>query len=41
MLMAIAVIAATAVLMQPVWVLGDRAVAWGERKLAVRRPSTR
>ncbi|HEX4982967.1 MAG TPA: hypothetical protein VFV63_14770, partial [Ilumatobacteraceae bacterium] len=39
MVMAIAVIAATAVLMQPVWVLGDRAVAWGERKLAARKRS--
>jgi cation-transporting ATPase E len=37
MLMALAVIAATAVLMQPVWLLGDRVVAWGERRLAARR----
>ena len=36
MLMALAVIAATAVLMQPVWVLGDRVVAWGERTFATR-----
>jgi hypothetical protein len=38
MLMAIAVIVATAVLLQPVWRLGDRIVAWGERKLATRSP---
>jgi cation-transporting ATPase E len=36
MLMAIAVIAVTAVVMQPVWLLSDRVVAWGERRLAAR-----
>ncbi|MGH9134866.1 MAG: HAD-IC family P-type ATPase [Ilumatobacteraceae bacterium] len=36
MIMAIAVIAATAVLIHPVWLLGDRAVGWGERRLAER-----
>ena len=37
MLMALAVIAATALLMQPVWWLGDRVVGWGERMLADRK----
>jgi cation-transporting ATPase E len=36
MLMALVVIASTAVLMQPVWVLGDRFVGWLERRLAAR-----
>ena len=35
--MALAVIAATALLMQPVWWLGDRVVGWGERMLADRK----
>ena len=37
MLMALAVIAVTALLMQPVWWLGDRVVGWGERMLADRK----
>jgi hypothetical protein len=36
MVMALVVIASTAVLMQPVWVLGDRFVGWLERRLVAR-----
>ena len=37
MLIALALIAATAVLLQPVWLLGDKVVGWGERRLAARK----
>jgi len=37
MLVALAIIAATAVLLQPVWLLGDKVVGWGEGKLAARK----
>ena len=37
MLMALAVIAAAAVLMQPAFVLGDKVVGWAERRLAARK----
>jgi cation-transporting ATPase E len=36
MLMALVVIAVTAVVMQPLWLLSDRVVAWGERRWAAR-----
>ncbi len=37
MTMAVVVVAATAVLVQPVWQIGDRLVGWGEQQLAAFR----
>ena len=36
-MMALAVIAATAVLLPLVWLLGDKVVGWGERRWAARK----